>query len=82
MTAITRLQTHMLANIGAWIIFGLLVTMWFVNYAHCRELRRACEITGPHDVQVDHPRNLREELDSICIANGGDDDDLGFGWDP
>jgi hypothetical protein len=78
----TRIQTHMVEHPAAWLIFGLIVLIEYANYKHSHELTRVCHLTGPHDVWTEHPRTLRQELDSICAAHGFSDDDLDIGLEP
>jgi hypothetical protein len=54
-----------LAILLAFAVYG--------NYERGTELSRVCELIGPHDVWVEKPRTVREEIDKICISRMPDD---------
>jgi hypothetical protein len=55
------------------LLLGLLAVAVYGNYSTGRDLRRVCELTGPHDAMVRNPRTPREEIGNICVGHQPDD---------
>jgi hypothetical protein len=73
MTVQGKLRDWIMTNPVAWFLFVLLVIAEYGNYQRGKELTRVCELSGPHDVFIEHPRTDRQELDNICINRLSDD---------
>jgi hypothetical protein len=69
----TKLRESIIENPFAWILAGLFLFAEYSNYKKGMDIQRVCELTGPHDVASNHPRNDKEELDSICINRASDE---------
>jgi hypothetical protein len=66
-----RIREGLLQNPLAWLLLVAFLIAEYGNYQRGIELDRVCELTGPHDVMTDHPRNVRDELDNICGPRQG-----------
>lgn len=68
-----RADFSLKANLGAWLLFGLLVLVELFNWHHEHDLIRACELSGPHPISYGNPQSPREELDTLCSSYSLDD---------
>jgi hypothetical protein len=75
MQIIDRIRNSFVRNPAVWIFFFLFVLAEYWNYMKGRELARVCELLGPHEASVRHPRTAREEIDNICLRHEPDDSD-------
>jgi hypothetical protein len=57
----------MLDRLVIVLLLGLLWVSVYVNYSLGRDLRRVCELTGPHDAVFGSLRTPREEVGNICL---------------
>ena len=59
---------------GVWvaILVFLLIVSVHGNWRTGSDLQRVCELLGPHDVSIDHPRTAKQEIDNICIGHAPD----------
>jgi hypothetical protein len=67
-------RKHFLTNVPAWIFFFLFVIAELGNYNHSKTITRLCELTGPHNVSVPHPRTAAQEIENICVGHQGSDE--------
>jgi hypothetical protein len=56
------------------LLLGALLTyLIYRHYATGHDLRRICELIGPHDASVTVPNSPRQEIENICINHRADD---------
>jgi hypothetical protein len=61
-------------HIGVILLAAILAYAGYSYWRTVAALDRLCSLLGPHDVEVDHPRTVREQIDNICILHRTGDD--------
>ena len=54
-------------NLLEAVLIALLAWALYGHYRTGQDLRRVCELIGPHDIAYFHPTTAPEEVDTICI---------------
>jgi hypothetical protein len=63
----------MLDRLVIVLLLGLLWVSGYVSYSIGRDLRRVCELIGPHDAAVLSSRTPRGEIGNICLRRDPED---------
>jgi hypothetical protein len=63
-----------LKNPLAWVLGIALAWALYANNSINDDLTQICDLTGPHDIEMNHPATAREIIDNICVRRRGADD--------